>query len=344
MQMRIAFAYNVKHTAPDKSVGVEKYLDFDSPEVIESLAEIIAGLGHQVTRLEADEKAFVKLSRLKGQIDLVFNIAEGLSGDARESQIPLFCEILDIPYTHSSPTTHAVKLNKHLCKLVVAGVGVRVPVGAVIAEGEEEAPESIRFPAIIKPNLEGSSVGIFDANVVENSGELENQVAKLRQQGLNGELLVEEYIDGREFTVGVLGNDKLKILPIIEQRFDMLPAGMRQIAGFELKWIYEDKLAKPTDAFVCPAVLDKSLEDEIRKSTTDIYRALQVRDCARLDFRTNQEGELYFLEINTLPAVTPDPEVVSYLPAAARAAGMSISDLVGEIIKLAGARYGLRTD
>ena len=337
--MRVGFAYNVKHQTGE---GLERQLDFDAPETIEAIIKTIEGLGHTVVRIEADEKAFDKLREQKSQIELVFNIAEGLWGDARESQIPLFCEILRIPYTHSSPTTHAVSLNKNLTKLAAAGAGVRVPKSVIV-----EKPDSVKlwsgmkWPVIVKPNAEGSSIGVFDKNVVGDEQGLEARIKEMYGQGFAGQLLVEEYIDGRELTVAVWGNEKLEILPIIEQKFDFLPAGMRRIASFELKWLYEDTLKDPKTAYECPANLNERLKDEIEKMTKLVYRALEVRDCARVDFRLDRDERPYFLEINTLPGINPDQKVISYFPLAVRAAGIDFAALVKRIIELASARYNL---
>ncbi|OGD05153.1 hypothetical protein A2379_05260 [Candidatus Amesbacteria bacterium RIFOXYB1_FULL_47_13] len=338
--MRIGFAYNVKH---DQGQGMKRELDFDSPETIEAIIKTIEGLGHRTERMEADSRAFEKLNDLRDKIDLVFNIAEGLSGDARESQIPLFCEMLKIPYTHSSPTTHAIKLRKNLTKLVVTGVGVKVP-GSMLAQAGDvvKLPRGWDWPVIIKPNTEGSSIGVFDKNVVDNQEELNARIGDMYAGGFEGQLLVEEFLDGREFTVAVMGNRELQVLPIIEQKFDFLPQGMRKIAGFELKWLYEDTLTDVSQACDCPAKIDPGLETEINETAKLVYRTLEVRDCARIDFRMNSRGELYFLEINTLPGINPDEKVISYFPLAARTAGMDFPALVKRIIDLASERYGIK--
>jgi len=265
---------------------------------------------------------------LKGKIDLVFNIAEGLTGDARESQIPLFCEVLGIPYTHSGPTTNAIKLDKEFTKLIIKGAEI------------VDVPGSITFPLIVKPNKEGSSKGIMDNSVVRNKEELDKKIKELRE-ALDTEVLVEEYIDGREFTVGVLGNKEIQVLPIIEQKFDFLPAGMNKIAGYELKWLYEDKLKDLKTAYDCPAKIDEKLKDKIEDVSKKIYKLLDVRDCARIDYRLSNDGTLYFIEINTLPGINPDMNQISYFPRAAMVAGMSYKDLISKIISLASERYEL---
>lgn len=318
--MRIAFCFNV---CRDGMSGVAAERDFDAPDTIEKISNVIKSLGHTVFDIEVRENIFEKLGKLKGEIDLVFNMAEGLHGDAREAWVPLACEVHKIPYTHSSPTVHALKLNKTLAKLAVKGLGVAVPEPGV-------------FPAIIKPNAEGSSVGIFDANVVDDQKNLERRMAELRKMGFEGELIAEEYIDGREITVGMLGD---KILPIIEQKFDILPKGMKPIAGFELKWQIEDKLDDLKKAYDCPAKLDWKLQKEVEKTVRLIVDGLGVLDCARIDFRIDRKGRLYFLELNTIPGLIPDENVISYLPLAARNAGISFKELIKTILESAAKRW-----
>jgi D-alanine-D-alanine ligase len=326
--MNVALAYNVKKGKPSTDLSEQKDLEFDSMSVIIGIKSALESLGHKVTLLEADENVIFKLRELKNKIDIVFNIAEGLWGDAREAQVPLFCEILKIPYTHSGPTTHAIKLDKEFTKLIIKGAGI------------VKVPGNSDFPLIVKPDKEGSSKGIMDNSVVRNKAELDRQIKELSKT-FDGDVLVEEYIEGREFTVSVLGNDDPTVLPIVEQKFDFLPKGMNKIASFELKWIYEDKLKDLSVAYDCPAKIDKKLEEQIVRVSKEICKLLDVRDCARLDYRLNDKGELYFLEINTLPGINPDESIISYFPLAARTAGLSYTDLIGKILSLACARYGM---
>jgi D-alanine-D-alanine ligase len=341
--MKIAFTYNVKNTQPsiDSDLSDQHDLEFDAPETIDGIASSIEANGHEVTKVEAGDNVFERLKELKGKIDLVFNIAEGLRGDARESQIPLFCEILEIPYTHSSPTVHAISLNKTYTKLLLKGAGIKVP-GSVIVEKDSSYDDSdLQYPLLIKPNCEGSSKGIFAKNLVQNRGELDKRLAELWEEEYEGEFLVEEYIDGREFTVAVLGNYPPKVLPIVEQSFDFLPKDLPKIAGYELKWVYEDNLKDVSQAYTCPAKLTPEMEDHINDVSLKVYRTLDVKDVARIDYRLNDNGELYFIEINTIPGMIPDETVISYFPLAARKSGLDHKAMVGVIIDNAVRRYGL---
>lgn len=328
--MNIAFTYNVKYATPSANLAEQEDLEFDSEYVINSIKTTLEKLGHSVLMLEATDDIFEKLKKNKGKIDMVFNIAEGLWGDARESQVPLFCEILGLSYTHSTPTTHAIALDKEYSKLLLKGAGILVP--------QSYSSENIKFPAIVKPKTEGSSKGVLDKNVVNNKQEFE-QVLKDISKLYANDVLIEEYIDGREFTVAVLGNENPEVLPIIEQKFDFLPQGMHKIASFELKWIYEDSLKNLSDAYSCPAKLSSKDKNNIEKTSKKIYKTLNCLDCARIDYRMDKNGKLYFIEINTLPGINPDPNSISYFPLAARTAGMSYQDLIDKILQSAISRY-----
>lgn len=342
--MNVAFAFNVKKSAPNADPAKQTDLEFDLPSVIDEIKNSLQELGHKVFLVEADENAFLKLKRLKSlpagrRVDIVFNIAEGKWGEARETQIPIICEILKIPYTHSGPTTHTISLDKSFTNLILKGAdGVNVPESHVVKRKDWTLPKRLGFPLIVKPNSEGSSKGVMDANVVSNITDLRKRV-EIISENFTKEVLVEEYIDGREFTVAVMGNEKLRVLPIIEQKFDFLPKGMNKIASFELKWVYEDALSDLTKAYDCPAKIDKRLEKEIEDTSKLVYELLDVKDCARLDFRMNKEGKLYFIEINTLPGINPSLDGISYFPLAARTAGMNFTQMIGEILALASKRY-----
>lgn len=346
--MNVAFTYNVKHNHPSVDLKQQVDLEFDSPKVINEIVKTITDLGHKVYKVEADENAYVKLQKLKNlpagrQVDLVFNIAEGKEGDARESQIPLFCEVLQIPYTHSSPSTHAITLDKQFTKWVLQGAkAVRIPESQTISNKNYKIDESLKFPLIVKPNKEGSSKGILDKNVVHNTEDLTNRIQEISED-FTKEIIIEEYIEGREFTISVLGDgDDVQVLPIIEQTFDFLPKGMSRIASLELKYLYEWDKKKIQDICVCPAKISNELEKEIVETSKQICKVLDVRDASRIDYRLSESGELYFLEINTLPGLNPDPEAASYYVISARVGGLSFKELLGKILGFASRRFKLQ--
>jgi D-alanine-D-alanine ligase len=195
-------------------------------EAINGIAKTIESLGHKVHRIEADQVAFVKLKKLKdkGQVDLVFTTAEGLWGDARESQIALFCEVLKIPYTHSSPSTHAITLDKQFTKWILEGANVvRVPNSQTISGKDYKIDKTLKFPVIVKPNKEGSGKGIVSENVVDNTEDLEKRI-KIVSENFKKEIIIEEFVGGREFTVGCLATTgTLKFYPLLNKSLDYCP-------------------------------------------------------------------------------------------------------------------------
>jgi len=337
--MKIALTFNVKKGIPSLVPEKQEDVEFDLPLTTHLIKKAIEGLGHSVTMIEADLDAFDKLRKLKGNIDIVFNIAEGLGGDARESQIPIFCEMLGIPYTHSTPTVHAACLNKSMTKKILKADSVTVPDWEVIDSFKEIPGIKLSFPLILKPNKEGSSKGVYNKNVVDNKKDLKER-AKFMIKNF-GATLVEEYIDGREFTVALLGKTP-RVLPIIEQKFDFLPKGYKKIAGYELKWFFEDKLKRLEDAYTCPAHLTEKEKKLIEGTSLTIFDFLNIRDAARIDYRMDKFGKLFFLEVNTLPGLNFDPSVTSYFPLAARVAGLTPEDVVNEILTSAMARFELQ--
>jgi D-alanine-D-alanine ligase len=290
--------------------------------------------------VEADLKAFKRLSDLKGKIDIVFNLAEGMAGDAREAQTPLFCEMLNLPYTHSGPTTQALTLNKYFTCLALSGAGFNVAKSLLVIEKKDLDKFKLSFPVIVKPNQEGSSKGIFDANVVDNHADLVKRVEYV-SEGFTKPVLLEEYIDGREFTVSTLGNDPVRVLPIIEQKFDFLPKGMKKIASFELKWIFEEQPENIPKAYGCPADITKAEKELIESTTVRVTQILNIKDACRMDYRLTPEGKLYFLEVNPRPGINPDPKGMSYYVMSAKVGGLEYREMIGQILDSAVKRLNL---
>lgn len=330
--MKIAYLFNLKRTDPRVRSSDDEDVEYEDPVVVETVGRILTKLGHTVLNIEADIDAFEHLKKHRSEIDIVFNMAEGIPGDARESQIPLICEMLGLPYTHSRPTTHAVALDKHLAKNVVSAAGVHSPAGVVVRHPEDLRLEHLTFPLIVKLNNEGSSKALGDGNIVRNASELGRTVKEVTN-GFTRDVLVEDFIEGREFTVGVLGNQEPRVLPILEQKFDLVPAGMNAIASYDFKMDWSR-----AKSFDCPARLTEDEQALIEETSITIFRALGCRDCARIDYRLRR-NRLYFIEINALPGLHPSPNVLTYFPLMAYADGKSYEDLIESLLMTAAARY-----
>lgn len=338
--MHVAFVFNVRHTKPALDEQAQAEAEFDEPETIKAIHDAIVANGYECTDIEADEHAYGKLQKLKGTIDVVFNIAEGLRGEMREAQVPAMLEMLGIPYTHSGALTNAITLDKTLTKKIWLYHGLPTPRFVLVGLNEKPYVENLRFPVLVKPNAEGSSKGVFNDNVIEDPQRLVAKIRAIRKAYGNG-VLVEEFLDAREFTVTVMGNKTPYMLPIVEQNFDVFPKGMRKLASYEAKWFFEDTLPDARIAYHCPAKLEPALEKLIAELCIKAYTVLGCRDIARIDLRLDSEGKPQLLEINTLPGMMPGTNVVSYYPVAARAAGWDFRRMVGQILTHARERLGI---
>jgi D-alanine-D-alanine ligase len=333
--MRVAFTFNVRHLAGGLDAASQEQAEFDEPETIAAIHDAIEANGHDCIDVEADDDCFATLLELKPSIDFVFNIAEGLRGESREAQIPTILEMLDIPYSHSGALTQAIGLDKALTKKVWRFHGLPTPRFVLFGEDlRQHTVEALRFPVLVKPNSEGSSKGLFDGNLIEEPSALMGKVEEI-QALIGGSVLVEEFLPGREFTVSVLGNpgygSGLMALPIAEQDYSAFPPDLQHFASYEVKWFFEDSAAGK-DACVCPADLTASLQGELESLAFDAFTTMSARDVARLDIRMDAEGRPQLIEINTLPGMHHDPELTSYLPVSARAAGWDYQRLIGEIL------------
>lgn len=338
--MNLAFCFNLKHTTPSRNISAQKEADFDDPETITGIIKALQAGDHNITKIEADHMAYMEFLKRKNNIKIVFNIAEGLNGETREAQIPAMLEMLKIPYTHSGPMAQAISLDKRMTKIVLSHFGILTPKFQLIKKRSDTINPELKFPLIVKPNGEGSSIGIFNENLVYDNLKLYERVEWLLHQ-FKEPVLVEEYIDGREFTVSVLGNSPPHVLPVVEQNFAIFPENMPHFASFEAKWMFEDELPNPHDAYFCPAEISIALREKIGKICLEIFEILDCKDVCRMDFRIDKNENIYFIELNTLPGMDPDPQHISYLPIAARAVGFTYEGLVNTILNEAIKRYGI---
>ena len=195
-------------------------------------------------------------------------------------------------------------------------------------------PSKLDFPLMIKPLHEGSSKGIFEHSLAGCASELEREVCEVLRR-YSQPALVEAFVPGREFSVGLLGNaSQLEVLPFVEIMFDALPPGAKRIYGYEAKWVW-DTPACPIDVLKCPPNLPLELREEIEDLCRRAFHALRCRDWARFDVRLDATGRPQVLEANPLPGVFPDPEGHAAFPTAARAAGLSYAALIHRVVDLA---------
>jgi len=338
MVFKVGLTYNLKRKArADEGLPEDFYAEFDDEETVDAIANALENGGCNVTKIEADEKAYGQLVKLRPNI--VFNIAEGLYGEAREAQIPAMLEMLRIPYTGSGPMTLALSLNKGLTHQLLSVNGVAAPSFQIFTNADMVASSKLGFPLVVKPLAEGSGKGIRSSSLVRDERSLRKQVAWVTET-YNQPAIVEEFLPGREFTVGLIGNGEPTVLPIVEITFDKLPTGASPLYSYEAKWIW-DVPEKPLDIFRCPADISEELEEEIKLAAVKAFKVLHCRDVCRIDMRLNKNGKPYVLDVNPLPGMIPDHDAHSCLPEAAMAAGYTYDQLVCTILWQALKRYNL---
>jgi D-alanine-D-alanine ligase len=332
--MHIGITYDLKSDAsPPEGLPDDFQEEFDSPATIEAIASVLRGLGHTVEKLGDGREMLQRL--LADPPDFVFNFAEGQGiGRSREARVPAVLEMLGIPYSGSDPLTLTVTLDKDCAKKLVAADGVAVAGGIVIhptdvLSTQYSALSTLTFPVIVKPAWEGSSKGIRGKSVVDRPEDLLAVVASMLGD-YQQPILVEEYIQGDELTVGVVGNDPPEIIGIMR----VVPREQtdRFVYGLDIKRDYK-RLVK----YECPAPLSANDEAAVRDATLKVWKALGCRDVSRVDFRL-RDGVPYFLEVNPLPGLNP---VDSDLVILANLAGWTYERLINRIVQAALDRCGL---
>ncbi len=328
--LRVGLAYNLKRTKASDDEA-----EFDEPATVEAISAAIAASGAEVLPLEADAEFPARL--LKAKPDIVFNIAEGRYGRDREGQIPAILQYYNFNFTGSDSTSLGMALDKELTKRIAASYGIRSPHGQIFPVEQDSAapaarPEpALHYPLIVKPNAEGSSKGISDRSIAHSSDELQKLVSEGHRL-YHQDMLAEEYIAGREFTVALIGNgDGLRAFPPMEIAFkDGRP---ENVYSYEVKRDFERFIS-----YECPARLPAQIQTEMMDMAKRAFHALGCRDLSRVDFRMDNEGRPYFIEINPLPGLAPG---YSDFPMAAGFNGISYDDLIRGILYTALWRCGL---
>jgi D-alanine-D-alanine ligase len=326
--LRVGFAYNVKRIVPTPDAMEDSEAEYDSPTTLQAIREAIASWGHEIVDLEATPELPSLLASTP--LDLVFNIAEGLKGRNRESQVPALLELLDIPYTGSDPATLSIALDKGLAKKIVRQHGIQTPNFQLMTTGKERLLKDFtKFPLIVKPVAEGSSKGVVSKSVCNTESELREAVREILER-YQQPALVEDYIAGREFTVGLLGEKRPKVLVPMEVVF-LDKSEKTPVYSFQHKLEWNDRIR-----YDVPAKLDPAQLERLRSASRAAFMALGCRDVARIDFRMDERGRIFFLECNPLPGLTPG---WSDLVLIAQGSGIDYRNLIGEILSGAIRRY-----
>jgi D-alanine-D-alanine ligase len=304
--------------------------DEDIQDVYEALRE--AGHSPVYLRLDGTRESMVEVAN--SETDLIFNLVESFGGDdTRDSSVAGFLELLGRKFTGAGSNGLYLAQDKALAKKIFAFHGIHTPYFATVYRGRTDHAHDIQFPVIVKPAREDGSIGIHFGAVCTSIKELMERLDYVHAE-FNSPALIEEYIEGRELYVGVLGNEKPEALPVLEMDLSNLPKGTPKIASSEVKWEEGTDAYEYADSFF-PKDLDEELVTKIQDTAVQAYQALQLRDYGRIDFRLATDGALHLLEVNPNPYLLPNAEFV----VAAKRAGRSYPRLIGEIVDLALSRY-----
>ena len=302
--------------------------EFDHPSTIEVIASAIEACGFKVKRIGNVLSLLEKIDSL--DVDIVFNISEGLSGRNRESQVPILLEMADIPFVGSDALTLSITLDKIMAKKIFIAEGIPTPKFFEVRTLDTLLNiDHLKFPLIVKPRFEGSSKGLSDASRVKNMEELKKQTEYIINS-YKQPALIEEFIRGGEFTVAILGNDPPQVLPIVQIKID----GRLKLNDkfYTFARIKSDRLE-----YICPALINQDLKNKLSELALKTYNAVECCDFGRVDFRVDNEGNPYVLEINPLPSLSTE-DIFSLI---AKEIGISYEKIIGKILNSAIKRHNL---
>ena len=305
----------------------------DKKEVEEEVAEALTKLGHEPTLHELDgtPKSLLALARM--DCALVFNLCESFADDdTADFKIAGFLELVGKKYTGAG--THGLMLaqDKAIAKKIFAFHGIHTPVFAKSFRGRLDFSHDLQLPVIVKPAREDGSIGIEFSAVVSSIRELMERMDWLHAN-FDSPVLIEEYIEGREMYVGIIGNDKPEALPVVELDLSKLPDGTPRIAAAEVKWGKGTKAYRDTKSAIATDLPDETVQS-LQQTATAAYQALELRDYGRVDMRLQADGRVQVIEVNPNPWLSSRAEFAM----AARKAGRTYPQLIAEIVELAMAR------
>ncbi|MCB0100902.1 MAG: hypothetical protein H6635_03430 [Anaerolineales bacterium] len=345
---KVAILANIKDDNLPKPEGVppDAFADFDHIETVDALRTVLEADGHTTVFIHADRELPFNLRKEKP--DICFNLAEGLGGDAREAQVPALLEMLAIPYTGSRVLANGISLDKTLTKRIWRDRRLPVAPFQEFLFGDEPLRPELKFPLFVKPAREGTGMGVDMKAIVNNEAELRERtqyIINVYQQPA----LVETFLPGREFTVGILGRADARLYSrhpewYEKDGFHRFPVLELDTGNTDGPWVYTNE-AKSKDVgpegnegYFCPAIIDPELEKKLKHLAYRAHNILNALDVSRTDIRLDEDGNPRLIEINTLPGVTPG---YSDLCLQAAAEGITHADLMLEILYLGASRWGM---
>lgn len=323
--MKMGITYDLRQDYLKQGLSMEQTAELDKPETIEAIERVLGSLGFEMERIgNAAELCSSLTAGLRW--DMVFNICEGIFGTGRESLVPCLLDYHRIPYVFSDPAVMAVCLHKGLCKRAVRDMGLPTGWFHVIRSMSDLKKIPMPFPAFVKPVSEGTGKGISEKSLINNQVELEKLCRNLFSR-YNQPLLVEEYLPGKEVTVGIVGSgSKANAIGVME-----VIMGEENIYSYQVKEDYEHKVQY--------GLVQGELKHEAISLALKVWQGLECVDGGRVDLRQDEHGRMTFIEVNPLAGLNP---IHSDLPILCRLAGWSYERLLSEITMSALDRYGLK--
>jgi D-alanine-D-alanine ligase len=320
-KLKIGITYDLRDDYLKEGYGLEETAEFDLLDTIEAIEKVILDNGFQVDRI-GNIKALTRRLAAGNRWDLVFNIAEGMYGFGREAQIPALLDAYDIPYTFADPLGHALSLHKGMTKHVLRDLGIPTPDFAVVSNQKDIGKVNLPYPLFAKPVAEGTGKGITAASKITNSKNLQKACKHLLKT-FKQPVLIETYLPGREFTVGIIGTGRdAKALGTLE--VILRPNAEKNAYSYENKEHYE-KLVEYV--LVTDDEAQKAMEISLMA-----WRSLDLKDAGRIDLRSDAYGVPNFMEVNSLAGLNP---IRSDLPILCSKTGMSYHKLITSIIQSA---------
>lgn len=325
--MRVGVTFDLRADYLARGFSEEDTAEFDSEVTITAICEALASLGHIPERIGGVQRLATRLAAGE-RWDGVFNFCEGLKGVAREAQVPALLEAYDVPYVFSDPLTLCVALDKGMAKRILRDCGVPTAPFAVIEDPKDATAISLPYPLFLKPVAEGSGKGIGANSKVDNRQELEMAAAELLRR-FEQPVLAEQFLPGREFTVGITGTGRdAEVLGVMEVLWTegAAPHGY----GYENKEHWEGRMDY--------RLVDDGEAREAAQVALEAWRALRCRDGGRIDIRSDHRGKPHFIEVNPLAGLNPDRSDLCFI---ARFQGISYRDLIGRIMESFARRHPL---
>jgi len=326
--IKVGLTYDLKEDYLRLGYTNEEVAEFDAPETIDALDQAITSMGFEVVRI-GNIFSLVSFLNAGNRCDLVFNICEGMFGIAREAQVPCLLDAYRIPYVFSEPDILNLTLDKGLTKLVLQQEGIPTSEFKVVSQLDELQFIEIPFPLFVKPVAEGTSKGIDGFSLVENQPKLEESVSYLLKT-FHQPVLVESFLPGREFTVGITGSGpETKALGTME-------IVLNEHAPHP---IYSYSVKKDWEKYASYKIAGDAVALKCAEIAVDVWKMIKGKDAGRVDFRLDAKGNPNFIEVNPLAGLNP---TWSDLPILARLSGISYQQLISEIMNSALKRAGIK--